>query len=103
VSICQKLRKLEKELDIVRREGEPLTAAQLERLAIRIGRKRHPAAKVPMYFSTILTDLPPLSIPAHGGELQRATARCILDQLDDDVLHLHELCREDEAEEEDEE
>jgi hypothetical protein len=96
---CRKLRKIKKELDELRRRGGQKSARQLEQLAIRLGRKRHPKGKEPTYFNEILPELPPLSIPGHGGDLKSGTAKSILDQLDDDIFHLREICEEDESEE----
>lgn len=100
---CRKLRKIKKELDQLRSGGAPKAARRFEQLAIRLGRQRHPRAKEPTYFSTLLSDLPPLCIPNYGGDFRPGTAKsCILDQLDDDVVRLDELCQEDEEDEEDE-
>ncbi|HYK04709.1 MAG TPA: hypothetical protein VE974_23355 [Thermoanaerobaculia bacterium] len=93
---CTTLRTIREELDRVRRGGGQKTARQLEHLAIRLGRKKHPAAKEPTYCSTHLSELPPLNIPAHGGDLSSATAQYILDQLDEDIVRLNETCEEDE-------
>jgi hypothetical protein len=100
---CRKLEKIKKEVDQLRRRGGRMTARHLEQLAIRLGRKRHPRGKEPTYFSTILTDLPPLSIPGHGGDLKPGTAKSILDQLDEDIFRLIEICEEDEKEEDEDE
>jgi hypothetical protein len=93
---CSTLRTIRDELDQVRRGGRRKTAAQLEQLAMRLGREKHPAARESTYCSTLLTGLPPLNIPAHGGDLRFATAQYILDQLDDDIVCLNEICEEDE-------
>ena len=98
--LCRTLRTIQRELDQLRREGQT-TAAEVETLAIRLGRQKHPTAKEPTYFSTFLRDLPPLSIPGHGGDLRPATAMCIFDQFDDDIVRLNEICEEDEEREED--
>jgi hypothetical protein len=96
---CSRLRTIQEELNQVRRGGGQKTARQLEQFAVRLGREKHPAAKEPTYCSTLLTDLPPLNIPGHGGDLRSATAQCILDQLDDDIVRLNEICEEDELHE----
>ncbi|HEY0143890.1 MAG TPA: hypothetical protein VGF48_23585 [Thermoanaerobaculia bacterium] len=92
--LCQTLRTIQQELDQLRRNG-PTTASELEAIAIRLGRQRHPAAKEPTWFSTLLPDLPPLSIPGHERDLMTATATCIFDQFDDDIIRLNEICEED--------
>jgi hypothetical protein len=91
--------KIKRELDELRRGGGQKSARQIEQLAIRLGRKRHPKGKEPTYFNEILPDLPPLSIPGHSGDLKPGTAKSILDQLDEDVFRLMEICDEDEREE----
>jgi hypothetical protein len=85
-------------MDQLRRGGGQKSAREIEQLAIRLGRKRHPKGKEPTYFNEILPDLPPLSIPGHGGDLKPGTAKNILDQLDEDFLRLSEICEEDENE-----
>jgi hypothetical protein len=93
---CRKLREIEKALDHLRHQASTPTAVQLEQLAEQLGRKKHPTARQPTYFSTFATDLAPLNIPGPGRELRPVTAMEILDQLDEDVLRLCETCEEDE-------
>jgi hypothetical protein len=100
---CRKLKKIKRELDELRRGGGQKSARYLEQLAIRLGRKKHPKGKEPTYFNEILPDLSPLSIPGHGGDLKPGTAKSILDQLDEDVFRLIEICEEDKEEDEDDE
>ena len=62
-----------------------IRAVELERLARAVGRRQHPRGKEPTWISTVLPHARPLSIPRHAGDLNRFTARAILDQLDADI------------------
>jgi hypothetical protein len=55
---------------------------ELERLATRCGRRRHPRGKEPAW---VMPGRHPLTIPHHSRELKRFTARSILDVLEEDL------------------
>ncbi len=65
--------------------------AELEQMARALGRKRHPRGKEPTWISTVLAHARPLSIPSHPGDLNRFTAKAILDQLEWDIDALEEI------------
>lgn len=81
-----------KRIDKLREEVEQLLSRkvvkvrELESLAGRLGRKRHPRGKEPAWVSEVFSDLWPVSIPHHGGDtINRFTARGILVQLAGDL------------------
>jgi hypothetical protein len=80
----KKLKKLRKKIAELRRRGG-ISAGELEAIAQKLGRKRHKRGKEPTWVSEILLDSFPISIPSHGSDLNRFTARAILDQLEQDV------------------
>jgi hypothetical protein len=89
---------LKKEIANARRS--PQKAADLERLAKSLGRKKVKRGKEPMWESTEFDELFPLSIPHHGGrDLAPGTQRSILDQLDDDILAHEEKLGDDDGDE----
>ena len=63
----------------------------MERLAIQMGRRRHRRGKEPTWISDILPSARPLSIPSHPGDLNRFTARTILDVLESDLEAIERL------------
>ena len=80
----KKLEKLRGDLAAMRRS--PQKARDLEQVASRLGRKKHTRGKHPMWISERF-DLPPLSIPHHGGkDLSVGTRNGILNLLEDDLL-----------------
>jgi hypothetical protein len=78
-------------LEKLRREAERLRGTQakataLQRLALRLGRKKVKRGKEPMYESEPFPRLPPLSIPMHKGrDMPTGTRNSILTQLEDDI------------------
>lgn len=62
--------------------------AELERLAKSLGRTGKKRGKEPTWVNTTCPDWRPLSIPHHAKELNKFTARNILDQLEEDVERL---------------
>lgn len=79
----RKLAKLRGEIAAMRRAIQ--TARDLERMASQLGRSAQDRGKHPMWISRHF-DLPPLSIPHHGGrDLPVGTRNSILNQLEDDV------------------
>jgi hypothetical protein len=60
----------------------------LEAVAGAVGRVRDPRGKEPTWVSEELPSRPPLSIPGHPRDLNKFTARSILDQLEEDVDEL---------------
>lgn len=86
----KKLKKLRKKIADIRRRGG-ISAGELERIAQKLGRKRHKRGKEPNWVSSILLDSFPISIPSHGDDLNKFTARGILDQLEQDVDAIEDL------------
>ena len=67
------------------RHGQ-IKAKELESLARSLGRKKENRGKEPTWESCF-HDLPPLSIPHHGGkDISRGTKNSILNQLEDDTV-----------------
>lgn len=87
-----KLTKLRGELAALRRKTT--NARGYEALAAALGRKKNDRGKHPMWMSERF-DLPPLSIPHHGGkDIAKPTAKSILDQLEDDIMAWDEYLKE---------
>ncbi len=81
------LRKLRKTIELIeefRRRGG-LKSDELESLAMELGRIKSNRGKEPTWVSSQFTNLRPLSIPNHSHDLNKFTARSILDQLELDV------------------
>lgn len=67
-------------------ERKVLKVHELEALAGRLGRKRHSRGKEPAWVSSVFNDLPPVTIPHHGGgSIKRFTAKGILKLLASDL------------------
>jgi hypothetical protein len=80
-----KLNKLRAQLDKMRREQ--LKAADLERLANKLGRKKVVRGKEPTWESEFFRELRPLTIPHHGAkDLSIGVKRSVLNALEDDLL-----------------
>lgn len=88
----KKLGKLRQQVqDLRRKHGKGIRSRELEALASKVGRERHPRGKEPNWVMVDATlRRPPLSIPNHPGDLKPATAKSILDVLDDDIHALAE-------------
>lgn len=67
-----------------RRRGG-IKSDELESLAQELGRVKSKRGKEPTWVSSQFTDLRPLNIPNHSQDLNKFTARSILDQLELDV------------------
>lgn len=62
-------------------------AAEVQSLAARLGRQLADRGKHPMWVNSQFPKLRPLSIPDHGGrDLSLRVRKCVLLQLEDDVL-----------------
>lgn len=92
----KQLKKIKKRLEEMRKSPYGITAEELISLAKKLGRTRDNRGKEPTYIresDPILT--PPLSIPAHPGDLKVGTAKSIINSLLDDAddweIHLQEL------------
>lgn len=85
-----KLDKLRKEIAELRRAGG-VASSVLERLAKAVGRRRHKRGSEPTWVSEVLPDSYPLTIPHHSKDLNRFTARNILDHLEGDLDILEKL------------
>ena len=82
------LRQIREEIGALRSRGG-VRSSELQRLARRLGRTLSPRGKHPTWVSRLLPAATPLSIPDHGGkELNRYTARAILDQMEQDLNEL---------------
>jgi hypothetical protein len=90
----KKIARLRRRVEELRRRGG-VHSRELEELARAVGRKRHARGKEPTWVSTLLPNARPLSIPNHPGDLNRFTARAILDQLDADIDVLDGIIDED--------
>lgn len=84
----EKLKKLRGEIDNLRRRGG-IKSRELEALARALGRKRHPRGSEPTWISEV-ADCYPISIPNHPTDLNKFTARRILNQLEADIDKLAE-------------
>jgi len=76
--------RLREEIARLRRRGG-IKAFELERIARSLGRRRHDRGKEPTWISELLPDARPISIPSHRGDLNKYTARRILELLDADL------------------
>lgn len=85
----KKLARQRQKIEGLRQRGG-VRGRELEDLAKALGRKRHPRGKEPTWVSEELPGRPPLSIPGHPGDLNKHTARAILDQLEEDLDELEE-------------
>lgn len=86
--------KLRREIRELRKSGG-IKSAVLQSLAKRIGRKRHPRGKEPTWVFENPTGRNPLSIPNHPGDLNKFTAKAILDVLEEDLDYLEESVSDD--------
>jgi hypothetical protein len=82
-----RLPRIRSRIEALRRQGG-VKGRELESVAKAVGRRRHPRGKEPTWVSDELPSRPPLSIPGHPRDLNRITARTILDQLEEDVDEL---------------
>jgi hypothetical protein len=81
----KKLAKIERELDALRRRGG-VKSIELESLAQKLGRVPFKRGSEPTWVSSNFPDkLYPLSIPHHSGDLNKFTARSIIEQLELDI------------------
>lgn len=86
----KKLGKLRQQVQDLRLK-RGIRSRELETLASKVGRKRHPRGKEPTWVMEDPTlRRPPLSIPNHPGDLKARTAESILDALEDDINALAE-------------
>ncbi len=83
----KKLTRRRQEIGSLRQRGG-VKGRELESLAKALGRKLHPRGKEPTWVSEELPERPRLSIPGHPGDLNRHTAKAILDQLEEDLDEL---------------
>lgn len=82
----RQLQKLKRALMEMRLSPRGRKPADMEALAVALGRRRHERGKEPTYVRVAIPALPPpLSIPAHARDLKVATARSIIDVLLNDV------------------
>lgn len=82
----KKLLKIKDELDAMRRSS--VTAAEVQSLARRLGRRLSTRGKHPNWVSDEFDDLYPLSIPDHGGgrDLSPGVKKVVLNNLEWDVM-----------------
>lgn len=87
----RKLNKIKQKVGGFRARGG-IKSTELESLAKRLGRVKRDRGKEPNWVSDQFLSLRPLSIPHHGsGDLNRNTARAILDQLEEDIEKWEEV------------
>jgi len=79
----KKVGRLRRKIANIRHAGG-IRSTELARLAGQVGRRLHPRGREPTWISELLPGARPLSIPSHG-ELNRFTARSILDQIEEDL------------------
>ena len=80
----QKLQNLWAEVNSLRKKGG-IKSSELQSLAKAVGKSRHKKrGKEPTWISSF-SMLPPVSIPDHSGDLNKFTARGILDQIERDL------------------
>lgn len=82
-----KISKLRNSLDSLRASGG-IKVRELQKLARGVGRKLQKRGKEPTWVNEDFSHWTPLSIPDHSGDLNRNTARSILDQLEEDLDNL---------------
>lgn len=82
-----KLEKIKKDLENLKLNPKGIKSEVLIKIAIQLGRKKHPRGKEPTYVRDKEPELsPPLSIPNHKGTaLKTGTAKSIINQLLEDV------------------
>jgi hypothetical protein len=80
----KKLTEIKESMEKFRRRGG-IKSEELESLTKEIGRVKSKRGKEPTWVSSQFSDLRPLSIPNHTHDLNKFTARSILDQLESDV------------------
>jgi hypothetical protein len=83
-------RGLRRRIEALRQAGS-VRPGELERLARSLGRTRVKRGKHSTWVRYLLPTARPVSIPNHSGDLNRFTARAILDQLEEDLSMLEEL------------
>jgi hypothetical protein len=79
-----KVIRLRRKLESLRGKGG-VKSSEIESLAKSLGRKRHKRGSEPTWINESFRHLRPVSIPHHSTELNRFTARAILDQLEADL------------------
>lgn len=94
---AKRLQKIRLEIASLRRKGG-VKSRELQSVAKSLGRSLHLRGKEPAWVSDVLPNAFPISIPNHPGDLNKYTARSILEQLENDAEAL-ELELEDEHEE----
>jgi hypothetical protein len=87
-----RIRRLRSRIEALRGRGG-IKAAELESLAQKLGRRRAKRGREPTWVSDAFPDLSPVSIPNHPGDLNRYTAKGILDGLEADLDRHEELLR----------
>jgi hypothetical protein len=91
-----KLDKLRQELDAMRHRS--VTAADIQRLAGRLGRTLANRGKEPNWINTEFPGLRPLSIPDHGGrDLSPGVRKSVLNELENDIDAWEQKNTEDES------
>jgi hypothetical protein len=90
----EKLDKLRKRVEEFRKKGG-IGSSALESLARALGRVPSKRGKHQTWVNQSFPDIRPLSIPHHGSkDLNRITAKSILDQLELDIDKFEELIEE---------
>lgn len=90
----EKLDKLRTRVEEFRNKGG-IGSSELESLARALGRVPSKRGKEPTWINPMFPDLRPLSIPRHGSkDLNKYTAKSIIDQLELDIEKFEELIKE---------
>ncbi len=88
--------RLRSKLEGLRRKGS-VKSSEIESLARALGRVKHKRGSEPTWVNPSDPALRPISIPHHSRDLNKFTARAILDQLERDVELLeHAVSRSEE-------
>lgn len=88
----KKLRKLKRELELLRLRKANIRPIEMINFAKKLGRVESNRGKEPNYINPIFALLRPISIPNHPGSMYKFTAGNILDSLEEDIFtHEEEL------------
>lgn len=84
----KKIDRLRREIEGLRRKGG-IKGRELQKIAKAVGRRLGQRGKEPTWVSERFSKRP-LSIPGHPGDLNKNTARDILEQLETDLDEIEE-------------
>lgn len=78
------LSKVRRDIERLRRKGG-VKGRELEAIAKALGKERDPRGKEPTWVNKEWSEQRPLSIPSHPRDLNKYTAKAILDRLEQDL------------------